>query len=405
MRRFTWVLVAAAALLVFAGGVARADTNAIRNIQLNPQDRAVLPSDPQGAIDRARERVAASDLDGAITGLATYVAGHPGEIAPERLLGDLYYRRGNLQKAEETYRQILSYAPADKETHSRLGSVYATENRIDEAIAEFNRSLPGTDSVPDLVRLHLRKGDFNRYKAEREKAAADNPTDPEAQLELGQVYEAVHQPAIAMQYFERTLDNDPSSLLALNYLGLAYLDMREYDSAIDEFNTCLKRDGYNYACADNLGAAYLESGRYPLATAVLDQAHHLAPERSEALVNMGYLADVNGDWKKAISLYVQAMTVYPYSPDAYIDLGYTYNMHGLYQLAQSALIKGLSVAPFDGRLHFLLGDAYEHEGNRNMAEQQYKAAASTQDDDPDVQKLAAARVATLRIHVHPTATP
>ena len=404
MRRFTWVLVVVATLLVAAGATARADSNSVRNVQLNPQDRAVLPSDPQGAIDRARERVAASDLEGAINGLATYVAGHPGEIGPERLLGDLYYRRGDLNKAQATYSHILSYAPKDKETHSRLGSVYATENRIDDAIAEFNRSLPGTDSVPDLVRLHLRKGDFNEYKRERENAARDNPTDPEAQLELGQVYEAVHQPVVAMQFFERALDNDPNSLLALNYLGLAYLDLHNYDSAIDQFNTCLKRDGYNYACADNLGAAYLESGRYPLASAVLDQAHHLAPERSEALVNMGYLADVNGDWKKAISLYVQAMTVYPYSPDAYIDLGYTYNMHGLYQLAQSALIKGLAVAPFDGRLHFLLGDAYEHEGNSNMAELQYRAAASSQDDDPDVQKLAAARVATL-LRVRPTATP
>ncbi|HEY9179498.1 MAG TPA: tetratricopeptide repeat protein [Candidatus Baltobacteraceae bacterium] len=404
MRRLSWLLVVAVVLLFATGGSARADGGGTTNVQLNPPDRVVLPSDPQGAIDRARGRVAAGDLDGAIAGLETYVSGHPGEIGPERLLGDLYYRRGALANAERTYQHILSYAPKDKETHSRLGSVYATDNRINDAIAEFNRSLPGTDSVPDLVRLHLRKGDFDQYKAERQQAAKDNPTDPEAQLELGQVYEAIHQPVLALQYFERTLDNDPNSLLALNYLGLAYLDEHNYDSAIDSFNTCLRRDGYNYACADNLGAAYLESGRLSLASAVLDQAHHLAPERSEALVNLGYLADVNGDWKKAIALYVQAMTVYPYSPDAYIDLGYTYNVHGLYQLAQAALVKGLAVAPFDGRLHFLLGDAYEHEGNQDLAQQQYLQAASAQDEDPDVQRLAAQRVATLQ-RVRPRATP
>jgi tetratricopeptide (TPR) repeat protein len=369
-------------------------------LEINPQDRAQLPSDPQGAVDRARDRVAAGDLNGAIRGLATYVSGHPGEIAPERLLGDLYYRHGDLRKAESTYEHVLSYAPKDKETHNRLGAVYATENRLDDSIAEFNRSLPGTDSVPDLVELHLRKGDIKQYKHEREQAARSFPTDAEAQLELGQVYEALHQAQLAETYFQRALDDDPSSLFALNGMGLALMDEHKYDDSIQDFTTCLKRDGYNYACADNLGAAYLEAGRYPLAASTLAQAHRMEPERAEALVNLGYLADVNGDWKQAVSLYVEAMTVYPYSPDAYIDLGYDYNAHGLYQLAQSALIKGLAIAPLNGRLHFLLGDAYEHQGKSALAEQQFKAAAVSDDGDPDVQKLAQQRVASLQ-RAHP----
>ncbi len=390
MRRLLMVLVGAAALCCGAFGAARATT-----VEVNPEFRAILPSDPQGAIDHARERVAAGDINGAISGLATYVAGHPGEIAPERLLGDLYYRRGDLNKAQSTYSHILAYAPLDKDTHSRLGSVYATENRIDDAINEFNRSLPGTDSVPDLVQLHLRKGDFKAYKRERETIARNFPTDADAQLELAQLYESIHQPQLALAYYRRALDNDPESLMALNGLGLAYMDERQYDQAVGYFKQCLKHDGYNYACSDNLGATYLESGNYPLASSILNEARKMAPEHSEALVNLGYLADVNGDWKKAISLYVQAMTVYPYSPDAYIDLGYTYNIHGLYQLAQAALVKGLAVAPMDGRLHFLLGDAYQHEGNEPMAEQQYQAAAGADDLDPDVQRMAQQRVATL----------
>ncbi len=301
-----------------------------------------------------------------------------------------------MKRAESTYQHILYYAPKDKETHNRLGSVYATENRVDDAISEFNRSLPGTDSVPDLVLLHLRKGDFKDYEKERETAARDFPNDPEAQLELGQVYEALHQPQIAISYFERAIDDGADAVLAQNGLGLAYLDEHQYSAAIDQFNGCLRHDYYNYACEDNLGATYLESQQYGLATGILNKAHDLAPERGEALVNLGYLSDVNGDWKRAVTYYVQAMTVYPYSPDAYIDLGYTYNAHGLYQLAQSALIKGLAVAPLNGKLHFLLGDAYEHQGQDALARLQFKAAAGSEDIDPDVVRLAKQRVAALQ---------
>lgn len=398
MRRSFCLLAFATALSCCLVGVAAAGPT----IVVNPQYHPSLPSDPQGAIRRARDRVAAGDLHGAIAHLATYVSGHPGEIAPERLLGDLYYRSGALKMAEDTYRHILTYAPKDKETHNRLGSVYATENRVDDAIAEFNRSLPGTDSVPDLVQLHLRKGDFAQYEQERLRAARNFPSDADAQLELGQVYEALHQAAPAIVYFRRALDDDANSLLAMNGLGMAFMDEHDYADAISEFEECLREDIYNYACEDNLGASYLENAQYLQATNVLKRAHRLAPERSEAIVNLGYLSDVDGNWKNAVALYVQAMTVYPYSPDAYIDLGYTYNAHGLYKLAQAALIKGLAVAPLDGRLHFLLGDAYQHEGHNALAKQQFQVAAGADDIDPDVQHLAQERVAILQRSASPT---
>ncbi len=402
MRRFACSLVAAALLMIAAGIPASADPPPI---EMNPMtDSGAMPSDPVGAMQKARERVAAGNLLGAITGLQTYVESHAGEIGPERLLGDLYYRKGELGRADATYRHILSYAPADKETHNRLGSVFATENRIDDAIAEFNRSLPGTDSVPDLVRLHIRKGDLDSYKRGLENTAERFPTDPEAQVEIGEVYEATNLPEVAIRYFKRALDVDPASLIALNGLGLSYMDQHVYTQALAQFKTCLTHDVYNYACLDNTGATYLEMTQFGQADGILHQAHQLYPERAEALVNLGYLADSRGDWKKAVAYYVEAMTVYPYSPDAYIDLGYTYNVHGLYPLAQAALIKGLAVDPEDGRLHFLLGDAYARQGNTGLAAAQYRAAAVAQNLDPGVKRVAQQRVAALE-KPRPSPTP
>lgn len=366
-----------------------------QTVQLNPEANMSMPSDPRGAMQTARERVASGNLTGAITGLQSYVESHPGEIGPERLLGDLYYRKGELSRAEATYRHILAYAPLDKETHSRLGSVYATQNRVDDAIAEFNRSLPGTDSVPDLVRLHMRKGDLNAYKRTVQERADRNPSDSEAQSELGQFYESTNVPDLAIRYYRRALDIDPTSVIALNGLGLSYLDQQSYKDAIAQFKVCLQRDTYNYACLDNMGATYLEMSQFATADALLNRAHQLFPEKSEALVNLGYLADSRGDWRRAVAFYVQAMTVYPYAPYAYIDLGYTYNAHGLYQLAQAALIKGLAVAPEDGKLHFLLGDAYARQGNYAQAAGQYRLAALAQDLDPGVKRAAQERVAAL----------
>ncbi len=371
---------------------------------VNPDTTLPFTSDPAAAIKTARERVAAGKLQDAIIGLQSYMANHPGENGPERLLGDLYFREGDIARSEATYRHILSYYPNDKETHNRLGSVFATENRVDDAINEFNRSLPGTDAVPDLVRLHMRRGDLEAYRHQLERVAQAYPTSADAQIEMGQLYETVGQPEVAERFFKRALDDQPDSIMARNGLGLSYMDEHRYSEAIQTFTSCLGLDAFNYGCKDNLGATYLHMSKWEPARVLLLQAHAMQPERSEALINLGYLSDELGNWKKAVAYYIEATTVYPYDADAYVNLGSTYTEHHLYPLAQAALIKGLAVAPDDGRLHLLLGDVYNRQGNSALAAAQYRAAAVSQNLDETYKQAAKQRMMAIQ-RPRPSATP
>jgi tetratricopeptide (TPR) repeat protein len=383
MSRIARVLVAVAALVVLFHGRAAAQNRVITYPAIFEPG---FVSDPIGAIKAARQRIAAGDMEGAVKHLEIYVAGHPREVGPARFLGDLYYRQGHFDKAEAVYLALIAVNPNDKETHNRLGVVYATENRVDDAIAQFNSALPGTDSVADLVALHLRKGDLPAYRSQMEKEAASDPTDADIQAEVGQIYAALHAPGDAVVYFMRALDSDPNSLTALNGLGLAYLDLHAYGESEKDFIHCLRLDPENYTCENNLGATYLQMQRYADAQPVLSKAHALAPERPESLVNFGFLADVRGDWKRAISYYVQATTVGPYLPEAYVDLGVDYEHNGLYALAESALLKGISAAPQDGRIRYLLAVAYAAQGQMQLAMDQLKVAEKS--IDPDVARIA-----------------
>ncbi len=386
MRRRLYLFAALAlGLVVLTGG--RAPAQGVKIINDPSIFEPVFASDPQGAIREARERIAAGDLAGAVKGLEIYVVSHPTEPEPARFLGDLYYRQGRFDKAEEVYRNILSRNPSDRETHNRLGVVYATQDRVDEAITQFNKALPGTDSVADLVEMHARKGDLPAYRQEMESLAKSQPTDPDIQAEMGQVMAALHKPADALGYFMRALDSDPQSLTALNGLGLAYFDLQNYTEAEKDFRACTTIDSSNYTCTNNLGAALLQSGEDAAAKPYLVHAHSLAPERPEALVNFGFLADRRGDWKGAVDYYVRATVVGPYLPEAYIDLGIDYEHNNLYQLAQAALLKGIAAAPEDGRIRYLLAVAYASQGQKSLALDQLKVAE--QSLDPDVARIAA----------------
>ncbi len=198
----------------------------------NP-DEYTLPfdSNPQAVMRSARERVASGDLAGAIKQLATYVSAHPREAEPARLLGDLYYREGNFSSADLVYHKILEFFPYDRETHNRLGAVYATTNRVDDAISEYNKSLPGTDAVPDLVSLHARKGDLPAYIADVQREASLGPSDPDAQHSLGSLYLSLHDYGNALKYFLRELDIVPNSLPGLNQAAVTYMDLGDYEKA------------------------------------------------------------------------------------------------------------------------------------------------------------------------------
>ena len=396
MRRLGFAIFGLVLAVSLAGALPAFAQQSGEKIILNPngaRENLNFDSDPLGAMKSARERVAAGDLPGAIRGLAVYHAAHPTEPAPARLLGDLYYRNGDLVRAESTYRDILALFPKDKETHNRLGTVLATENQVDAAISEFNASLPGTDSVGDLVALHARKGDLQAYRGKLELLAETYPTYAPAQSELGQAYAALHRPSEAARMFRRALDSDANDLTALNGLGLAMLDLRAFDLAVGDFKRCLSIDASSYSCADNLGATYLEMGRPIDAEAILTIARNLAPERAEAIVNFGYLADTRGDWKGAVAWYVKALALSPFARDAYFDLGLEYEQHQLFDQAEAVLVKGIAINPNDGPLHVVLGQTYQDSGKNELAMEQFRLAAASL--DPTIVSLARMRFAAL----------
>lgn len=354
---------------------------------------ATVVTQTQDAVTIARGDVAAGDMTGAISYLQTYIEDHPGDIAARRFLGDLFFRAGQVDRAAVIYEQVLRDAPRDKETHNRLGTVYAEENRVDDAIKQFEAALPGTDSVSDLVELHERKGDLGAYEAKVEAYAQAAPSDAATQAELGQLLNALHQSGRAVTVFLKALDDDGDNLTALNGLGLAYLNLHEYDRSIQTFDRCLRVDPLLYQCQNNIGAAELEDGLYDPAKIALDKAFRLEPERGETFVNYGYLADQEGDWQKASAEYGKAIERYPYLREAYIDLALDYERHGLYVLAQAVLIKGIASVYDDGRLHVLLGQAYEAQGNRIDALSQFRLGLKG--TDSTAVSIASSRIAAL----------
>ena len=378
-------LFTAAVLVAALVGQARASETTIR---LGP------PTGPDPVVvDTARARVAAGDTAGAINGLAPYVADHPDDVAAGRLLGDLYFRVPDYKKAETVWTALVRLHPDDRETHNRLGALYAVQDRVDDAISEFQKSLPSRAGVNGLVAAHKKQGDLTRFVAEVQSDADAHPLQGRSWTMLGLVDRALRRFDEARIAFEHVVGLQPRSCDARIDLANVQVDQGRIDPAMGNLNACLAIDANYYPAVVNLGEAYLEKHDPKTARPYFDRALQLRPEGSEALVDIGYIADEHGDWKSAVGYYTRAMIADPLRPEAYIDIGYDYNEHRLFPLAEAAYLKGLSVSADDGRLHYMLAVTYNLQGKIALARQQYERAA--QADEPLIVNAAKAELALL----------
>jgi tetratricopeptide (TPR) repeat protein len=385
LLRLVAAVIVTALAAVSAGPALATETTVVMPGAMNQTDPAVL--------DAARAKVAAGDTKGAIAGLAPYVADHPHDGAAGRLLGDLYFRVPDFAKAEKVWKAVVAIAPDDREAHSRLGSLYAAQDRVGDSMREFQLSLPSRRGYEGLVMIHKRAGDLAQYMGSLQAATEQHPFDVGKWSELGNAQQALHHYQTAYEAFNHVVAIRPSSCGARVDVANALVDLERYDAAITHLKACLAVDNNFYQAVVNLGEAYLEKHDIAAARPHLDRALAIRPEAPEALVNIGTIHDAQGDWKTAITYYNRAIRSDPMKPEAYIDLGYDYNEHRLFPLAEAAYIKGLSVSQDDGRLHFLLAATYNVQGKIALAREQYRHAIAS--EEPFVVKAAQAELALL----------
>jgi len=385
LSRLAAAAIVTALLSIQSGPVLATETTVVMPGAMNTTDPAVL--------DAARAKVAAGDTKGAIAGLAPYVADHPQDAAAGRLLGDLYFRVPDFAKAEKVWKAILAIAPDDRETHSRLGSLYAAQDKITDAMHEFQLSLPSRGGYVGLVMLHKRSGDLAQYMATLQSETDQHPLDVGRWSELGNAQRALHRYQAAYDAFNHVVAIRPSSCNARVDVANALVDLGRIDPAIAHLKACLAVDNNFYPAVVNLGEAYLEKNDPATARPHLERALAIHPEGPEALVDIGYIHDSQGDWKTAIGYYNRAIRSDPLKPEAYVDLGFDYSEHRLYPLAEAAYIKGLSVSQDDGRLHFLLAVTYNLQGKIALAREQYRHAIAS--EEPIIVRAAQAELALL----------
>lgn len=198
------------------------------------------------------------------------------------VLGVLTWRQSaNYGDAATLWRATIKDNPDCWLALHNLGVAAAKDGRVDEAFADFHRTLAINPSYAEahnnLGTLLMAKGSLDAAFEEYRKALETDGNNPEINRSAGVALLRLGRPNDAIAFFQRALKSDPENAEVHNVLGVAYLKTGQLENAAGEFQRTVELSPAYAEGISNLGTALLSLGRLDEAVALYRRAVELAP--------------------------------------------------------------------------------------------------------------------------------
>jgi tetratricopeptide (TPR) repeat protein len=217
-------------------------------------------------------------------------------------LGSIFFDRGYLDASETFFQLAAKDNPDNAEPAYGLGSIYLAQNKLAEARAAFERAVqlpanyPGTvgRAWNNLGILDAREGRLEASVRNFRKSLDIDPNYSVAINNLGNAYRQAKNWGEAQSAFEQSLKLDSQDAEANYGLGMVYAQKNDPQRALTYLKLAIAvRPDYPEAL-NNLGVVYLRLERAPEAESTFQHAMHVAPEFSQSYLNLARLYALQG---------------------------------------------------------------------------------------------------------------
>lgn len=184
---------------------------------------------------------------------------------------------------------VLIHYPESHVAHNNIANAWRLEDRLDDAIGEFQKAL--------AIKQH-----------------------PKIYANLGAVYRKQGKMSDAMDAYKKALELNPQSKDALMGRGLVWLAQKNFAAAENDFLAAIAIYPRYLEAHTNLGATYAFTGRMQEAIAEYRTAIAINSFFPDAHFNLGVALEATGDLEGAIDEYAYTVSLAPRSVAPRINL-------------------------------------------------------------------------------------
>lgn len=298
-------------------------------------------------------------------------------LAPEsglgfRLLARVHERRGQTEDARLAYSQAVALDPDSGVSRRRLLRL-ALDAEDFKTAREQARAL--LESAPESALNHFLAGLVESRDEHAQQAIThykkaielERGKYPEAWFNLGRAHSQASQFDLAIEAYEKAIQEKPDYIAAWNNLGLAFVDEKQPEKAVECFEKSLALDD-KYALAwHNLAKVYYEQERYAEATKAYGRAVELSPDDRSLVLRFAITLRKAGEERRAIEIYEKLIAQQPRYVTAWFNLGVALAANGRLEDAKKAYEKAIELEPGHGKALKNLGYLEARMGNAEQA--------------------------------------
>jgi tetratricopeptide (TPR) repeat protein/peroxiredoxin len=233
--------------------------------------------------------------------------------------GSVYFQRGYYDQAEASFQLALRDDPASSEALYGLGSVYLKQEKTAAARESFEHATKVPASNPDTL-----ANSWNN---------------------LGLLATREGRTAEAIPYFQEALRLNPDHLIALDNLGNAYRQQKNWDEARKTLERALRVSPDDPEANYSLGMVFAQLDDSERAYEYLQKALKFRPGYPEALNNLGVLYLRTRRRDEAVASFEECIQLAPAFDQSYMNLARVYVLEGAPDKARTVLLELLKQHP------------------------------------------------------------
>jgi tetratricopeptide (TPR) repeat protein/peroxiredoxin len=232
--------------------------------------------------------------------------------------GSDFFQREYFDQAEASFQLALRDDPSAEAWYG-LGSVYLKQQKNAEAKDSFEHATKLSGGYPETL--------------------------PNAWNNLGLLATREGHTAEAIPYFQEALRLNPDHLIALDNLGNAYRQQKQWEEARKVLERAVEVNPQDPEANYSLGMVFAQLGNTDHAYKLLQKALKFRPAYPEALNNLGVLYLRTRRRDEAVASFEECIRVAPGFDQAYMNLARVYAIEGKPEKARSVLLDLLKQNP------------------------------------------------------------